>query len=205
MTPLAGIALYDPWRLNDSDFLAGFIARTDLVEHLLGRLRQTVAGGDPAHRLILGPRGMGKTSLLRRLAIGMAQNPTLSGALLPLTFREEQYNVRTLDQLWRNCGEALAEWLEQSGDAAAAGRLDRELQGADWQSPESAADAFLAQMAKAGRRAVLLVDNLDLILDALPEEQHWQLRRRLQADDGPILFGAATQAQIGRASCRERV
>jgi tetratricopeptide (TPR) repeat protein len=44
------------------------------------------------------------------------------------------------------------------------------------------------------------VDNLDLILDALPEQdQHWQLRRRLQAAGGPILFGAAAQVprQVG--------
>lgn len=39
---------------------------------------------------------MGKTSLLRRLAIGVRDDPDLSAVLLPLTFREEQYNVHNL-------------------------------------------------------------------------------------------------------------
>ncbi|HVB66456.1 MAG TPA: tetratricopeptide repeat protein [Acetobacteraceae bacterium] len=41
---------------------------------------------------------------------------------------------------------------------------------------------------------MLLVDNLDLVLGALPEDQHWQLRRVLQAAGGPILYGAAARA-----------
>jgi Flp pilus assembly protein TadD/DNA-binding transcriptional ArsR family regulator len=199
MTLAPAIALYDPRRLSEADFLAGFIARTDLAEHLVAQLRRTAADGDPRHRLILGARGMGKTSLLRRLAIGIAQEPALAEKLLPLTFREEQYNVRSLDQLWRNCGEALAEWLEASGDEAAATELDRAMLGPEWRDTEQAGMAFCARMSAIGRRPVLLIDNLDLILDALPSEQHWQWRRHLQAEGGPILIGAATQAprQLG--------
>jgi tetratricopeptide (TPR) repeat protein len=192
-------ALYDPRRLKKEDFLAGFIARNDLADHLLAQLGKSVADGEPRHRLILGARGMGKTSLLRRIAFGIADTPALAAALLPLTFREEQYNVRSLDQLWRNCGEALAEWREQSGDTAGAAALDRALEGPEWRGVEQAGAAFQALMAGTGKRAVLLIDNLDLILDALPAEQHWQWRRHLQAADGPILIGAATQAprQLG--------
>ncbi len=195
MSLLPGIALYDPRRLPEADFLSGFIARTTLADHLIEQFRKTVTDGRARHRVILGGRGMGKTSLLRRLGIGIARDPALSAALLPLTFREEQYNVRSLDRLWRNCAEALAEWLEQSGDAVGAAALDAELDRRDgpWDEAESAGDAFLARAAATGRRPVLLIDNLDLILDALPEDQHWQWRRRLQAEGGPIVVGAAVQ------------
>lgn len=190
---MTSIALYDPRRLSEGDFLKGFIARQELVDFLLEQLRRIPAAGEARHRHIVGSRGMGKTSLLRRLAIGIGRDAELATTLLPLTFREEQYNVRSLDRFWRNCGESLAEWLEQSGDADGAARLDRDMRLPVWQEADGAAEAFRARVAETGRRPVLLVDNLDLVLDALPEEQHWQLRRALQAADGPVLYGAATQ------------
>jgi tetratricopeptide (TPR) repeat protein len=186
------IAIYEPRRLTESDFLAGFVARVELADFLLNQLRQC-ADGDARHRLILGQRGMGKTSLLRRIQIGIRDDPELGMKLLPLTFREEQYNVRSLDRFWRNCGESLAEWLEDSNDASAAERLDQDLRGTAWKKPDTAAEAFAERVAETRRRPVLLVDNLDLILNALPEQQRWQLRRILQAPGGPILYGAATQ------------
>ncbi|WP_448192448.1 tetratricopeptide repeat protein [Azospirillum sp. sgz301742] len=191
---MTGIAIYDPRRLSEEDFLAGFIARNELADFLLGQLRQIPSCGEAKHRVIIGQRGMGKTSLLRRLAIGIKSDPGLATTLLPLTFREEQYNVRTLDRFWRNCGEALAEWLEQSGQGAEAQRLDRALCGPAWATADGAVENFLACVALTGKRPVLLVDNLDLVLDALPADEHWQLRRALQAPSGPILYGAATRA-----------
>ena len=191
---MIAMSLYEPRRLNEEDFLSGFIARQELYEFLLRQLSKVPVLGEARHRMIVGQRGMGKTSLLRRLAIGLARDPELKERLLPLTFREEQYNVRSLDQFWRNCGEALAEWLEQSGDAAGAERLDREMRQPDWQQPETAGEAFQARVEATGRRPVLLVDNLDLVLEALPDPQRWQLRRALQAADGPVLYGAAVQA-----------
>jgi hypothetical protein len=164
------IAYYEPRRLKEKDFLASFIAREELLDFLLNQLRQC-ADGDARHRLILGQRGMGKTSLLRRLQIGIRDHPELTGKLLPLTFREEQYNVRSLDRFWRNCGEALAEWLETSGDQTAADQLDKDLQDPIWNKPDSAAEAFASRVSATGRRPVLLVDNLDLILNALPDQQ----------------------------------
>ena len=50
---------------------------------------------------------MGKTSLLRRIGMGVRDNPQLAAKLLPLSFREEQYNVHTLHAFWCNCLDAL--------------------------------------------------------------------------------------------------
>ncbi|HEV7371597.1 winged helix-turn-helix domain-containing protein [Arenibaculum sp.] len=196
---MTGIAIYDPRRLGEEDFLAGFTARQELLEFLLRQLRNMGIEGEAGHRVAIGQRGMGKTSLLRRVAIGIARDPTLARTLLPLTFREEQYNVRSLDHFWRNCAEALADWLERSGDGEAADLLDRELRGPAWRGADEAADAFLDRAARTGRRPVLLVDNLDLVLDALPAEQHWKLRRILQSRRGPIVYAASSRfpRQIG--------
>ena len=191
MNTLVGIAIYDPRRLDRDSFLAGFVARGDFVEFLLDKLRHMLDVAE--HHIVVGQRGMGKTSLLRRLAIGIASEPALRDRYIPLTFREEQYNVRSLDVFWRNCGEALAEWCESEGKKDVASDIDRSLLTPVWRDSRSAVEAFLGAAKKLGGRPVLFVDNLDLILDALTPEQNWELRRTLQAPGGPILFGAATQ------------
>lgn len=103
-------ALYNPRTLEDDDaFVTGFVARSALLETLLRRLRAKPEGCAD-HYVLIGPRGMGKTSLLRRLAIAINREPDLTARYVPLNFREEQYNVLRLVDFWRNCGEALAEW-----------------------------------------------------------------------------------------------
>jgi tetratricopeptide (TPR) repeat protein len=192
MAKSPSIALYNQDRFGDEDFVANFVARIQQVEGLLGSLRHIARGGPTEHQILIGTRGMGKTSLLRRIAIGVTADPELSAAFIPLRFREEQYNVLSLNDFWRNCGEALAEWSEQSGNQVLADKLDAELETPDWRDDEKAEAAFFAACTEAGGRAILLLDNLDLILEAIKEDGCWTLRNALQKKDGPIVIGAAT-------------
>ena len=193
MSSLSIIALYNQDLQDDASFLAGFVARSELAAFLLQRLRQTPPNAMAEHQLIVGQRGMGKTSLLRRVAIGLAQDPALGDRFIPLRFREEQYNVVSLDRFWRNCAESLAEWCEDhSPRSQFPGLFDRMSDSDDWRDAQAVAEAFLAETKARSARAVLLVDNLDLILDALSSSENWALRRTLQAPGGPILYGATT-------------
>ena len=194
MGTLVDFAIYNPGILSDDDFLAGYVARHDLTENLLGRLREVTPKGLARHQLILGQRGMGKTSLLRRLALGVSTDPKLSKVLLPLTFREEQYNVHNLHVFWCNCLDALGDWFEGTGQAAKAAEVDRDVARLCAGSPDpagsDAADAFKAWARKEKRRPLLLLDNLDLILNGLAK-QDWALRRALQEKGGVVVVGAS--------------
>jgi tetratricopeptide (TPR) repeat protein len=186
-------SLHNQYRLGDDDFVANFVARHDVLDALARRLRATGRRDRGLHHMLVGARGMGKTSLLRRVAIAVNRDKALAARYIPLSFREEQYNVLSLSDFWRNCGEALAEWADANGRADLAERLDLAIDRGEWKDGEAAAEHFSGEMKVLGRRAILLVDNLDLILAALDPEDHWVLRRHLQAPDGPVMIGAATQ------------
>jgi len=62
--------------------------------------------------LVVAPRGYGKTSLLRRVAIAVRVEADLAKSFIALTFREEQHNVISLDVFWRNCIQSLLEARE---------------------------------------------------------------------------------------------
>ena len=197
MGELLNIAVYNPAILDDQDFLACFVARQDVVERLLQRLVEIRPGGLAQHHLILGQRGMGKTSLLRRLALAIRDDPTLSAVLLPLCFREEQYNVHNLRVFWGNCLDALADWFEKAGQSDRADALDREIAQLAQREPDPHGDAALAcfkRWTKAeGKRPLLLLDNIDLVLSGLgrDENNQWSLRRVLQEAGGIVVVGAS--------------
>src|SRR6185369_11425703 len=113
MGNLINLAVYNPAILDDNEFMEGFVARHELTERLLSRLREITPKNVARHLLLIGQRGMGKTSMLRRLALGVAKDPTLEAVLIPLTFREEQYNVHNLHVFWCNCLDALGDYLEK--------------------------------------------------------------------------------------------
>ena len=149
MTILPGIALYNQARQRDEDFIESFVARRGLLELLLNVLRKVARDGKGEHQLIVGQRGMGKSSLLRRVALGVKQDEELRTQFLPLQFREEQYNVNTLDVFWRNCGESLAQWCEENDRSEMAHRLDEAIESPEWRDSEEAASAFVAPARKS--------------------------------------------------------
>lgn len=189
MNTSPGPSLYNQNSLNDEDFINNFVARHEVLKVLL----RCVQAHEPSHHIFIGPRGMGKTSLLRRLEIAINRDSELAQRYIPLTFREEQYNVLTLNDFWRNCGEALAEWAESTGMTEFAAYLDNAMSGEAWLARNHPADQLQTELAKLQRRPVLLIDNLDLILDSLTEQEHWEFRRYLQDRTGPVVIGAATQ------------
>ncbi len=193
MTLSQSLSLYNQDRLSDDDFVGQFVARNETLDTLVRRLEAAHQDGAGSQQILIGPRGMGKTSLLRRLAIEINNRPDLRARFIPLRFREEQYNVLRLGDFWRNCGEALAEWAEASGREHLAKHLDAALLSETWAGDDHSAEHFNSELSKLNRRAVLLVDNLDLILDALSDQDKWVLRRHLQARNGPLVIGAAIQ------------
>ncbi len=155
-------SFYNPDRLDAQDFLAGFVARQELANKILARLGEIKSRGLAQHRLIVGQRGMGKTSLLRRIGLGVRDQPALAAVLLPLSFREEQYNVHNLHVFWCNCLDALGDWFEVRGRRDQAELLDRDVAALNAQEDDDEGSRALALfrrwMKAEQRRPLLLLD-----------------------------------------------
>ncbi len=191
------MAVYDPLQLNETDFLNTFVARLPLLNRMLRHIAESGNQTILHHRLVFGQRGMGKTSLLRRIALAVRDDHTLSQAWIPLNFREEQYNIGQLNDFWKNCADALADWCEKNGKPAQAESLDHAVRA----SKDLYRDICAVADANS-RRLILLVDNLNLILDSLAVTDQWALRKSLLDKHAPLMI-ACTPTHLPQLSQRE--
>lgn len=186
-------ALYNPSLWSNAEVRDYYVARTALLDRFVADLKREKAGTRPQHRLIVGLRGMGKSTLLRRLAVAVEDEPDLDAQWLPLTFPEEQYNVAGLADFWLNCLDALGDQLEARGEREAVAAIDAEVERLDRKDGEGALQALLRTAARLRRRLLLLVDNVDLVFDRIRKED-WAFREALQAHPELLLIGASSRA-----------
>ena len=84
---------YNPGFLTDDQIVESFCVRTSEFESIIESLRDLSANSN-SHSLVVGPRGSGKTHLLRRVAAELRRDAELKG-LFPIVFAEESYEVTT--------------------------------------------------------------------------------------------------------------
>jgi tetratricopeptide (TPR) repeat protein len=188
MTDAIGLTVYNPGSLSDGDFLRGFVARQKTAQALTDKLVEVAEGRLLTHFLILGQRGMGKTSLLRRLALAAKTDDRLTKTLIPLTFREEQYNVHSSEVFWLNCLDALGDWYDSRGEHVKAEKLDREV--AALRGKDGSQALFDKWIALEQRQPLLLLDNIDLIFAGLKKEPGY-LQKFFPEPGGILIVGGA--------------
>jgi tetratricopeptide (TPR) repeat protein len=194
---LPKLRIFNPARLSDEELEASFIVHQRLFEKLLGRIINEKKGHVPQHHLIVGQRGMGKTTLLCRIAAEL-RKPSYSKDYIPLQFPEEQYvEIDRLSKFWLNCLNSLADALEEEGDKSAVQDLDLKIRSLalDYKNEREvvrkAQKLFEVTARTSKRRLVLLVDNFHLLLERLKEEDY-TLRAFFMREDAPILISAST-------------
>ncbi len=193
--PLQRISVFMPHRLTDMEMRLLFIARKPLFERIMQRIGQEKPKSIPQHYLLVGVRGMGKTMLLRRLAVELSDEK-YRNRFVGLSFPEEQYNIDRLSKFWLNALDALANTLQKEGDEAAADLLDKEIAQLETikieeQKSNSSYQLLADRCQTLGRRPVFLLDNLNLIFDRLSEVEHSKIRALITSNNAPIFVGAS--------------
>ena len=187
------IGLYNPQRQSAEVTKALFVVRQKQFNSLLGSITTEKKTSRPQHYLIIGQRGMGKTTLLKRIEVELHEEPYRK-QLIPLLFPEEQYNVKNLATFWLNCLDALASSLEAEKDTTEiVAKIDNTIKELSKKTPEIISEEsqkFLMDTCRdLQRRPVLLIDNIDLVFNRLEKHGQHDLRSVLNENGAPIIIG----------------
>ncbi len=168
-------------------------------ESLLKRLLQAIADAHKSlqHFLLIGPRGIGKTHLLLLLYYSVKGTITwdtyfqsLPKCWEPILFSEEHYGIGSLTELLLEILRQLREQqpnqkrerlLAHIQDVPRPGEAEREM----------ILEYLLQRKSETGKRILLLLDNLQMILGNFSEEDQSRLRSILMSADLFMIVGSA--------------
>lgn len=180
-------AVFNPAFLSAEDLIRGFVVRQSELAAIV-RVVEVNTGPSLQHLLVLGGRGLGKSTLVRRVVAEIQRRPDLDARWYPVVFPEEAYEVRDIGEFWL---EALLRLADQTGDrrwVELHGRLRSERDPARLE--RAARGALEAHAQELGRRILLVVENLDMLMGQISEQDAWALRKVLQ--DAPTFMLLAT-------------
>ena len=183
--------LYNPAQLTPDELKASFVGRGEDLAEMLRLLQEQAPGRPCQHLMLIGPRGMGKTTLGLRFLHALGENPALASDWQPVAFYEENYRIVGLADFWL---AALFHLTRATGDPRWADRA--EALAEDEGDPDRLAAYALAALTDfchtSGKRLLLFVENLDAIFDQFQNEREvHQLRAILIERPEFLLLGSA--------------
>lgn len=179
---------HNPSHMPEDELIRGFVVRQRDLEAILETVRENT-GASNQHLLILGPRGMGKTTLVNRAVAEIRRDAVLRECWYPILFDEESYTVTSAGELWFQALVHLADQT-QSRELDMARRALQSLTDRD--RLRDAALARLLEFADAqGKRLLLVFENIDMIFDEqMNDDDAWDVRHTLQNE--PRIMALAT-------------
>lgn len=180
--------IYNPHEQTEQELLDGFVIREKEFKTIFQEIQKNKMQTPPQHYIIYGVRGNGKTSLLLKLFYEVRRDEDLNKWLIPIIFKEEQYNIRTLFKLWENIAEHLEDDYKEF-----AGLPDKMEQLGDSDDyEEKCFEALQSALESNGKKIVLLFDNFGDFLNKLKDREHQRLREVLITCADIRIVGAST-------------
>ncbi len=183
--------LYNPAQLTPEELKESFIARQDVLERMLEVLNGHERDRPCQHMMIVGPRGMGKTTLGLRFLHAAADNPGLAASWQPVPFHEESYGIGDLADFWL---AALRHLTRATSDPRWSDLADALLKDErDAKRLAAYARAALSDFCReSGKRLILFVENLDALFAQIRDEREIHgLRASLIERPDLLLIGSS--------------
>src|SRR5262245_17907164 len=183
--------LYNPDVMSEEEIKKTFVARESLVNELVSLVEKQPQEAGMQHVVILGTRGVGKTTLL--LMVKFAINDSaLADQWLPVKFPEELYGVYDLADFWIETLNLIAAETADKQLRQNAKRL--KLEHPDNAELQNVALAAIKEWRlQNNKRLLLLVENFDQVLKQIDDKHDGsRLRDVLTHDTSIVLIGGAT-------------
>ncbi|OQW93770.1 MAG: hypothetical protein BWK79_09410 [Beggiatoa sp. IS2] len=172
--------LYNPHTQTKQELIDGFVVRLPLFRKLFAEIKTAEMRHPEQHLLIEGQRGMGKTTLLLRLAYEIENDADTCQRLLPIIFEEEAYyRINRLLQLWEETAKLLAR-----REVAFHGLFEQmdagydEKRGKEWYE-KFCFDLLLSAVQRRGKKLILLIDNFSELCNSFSKQENQRLREVL--------------------------
>ena len=183
--------IYNPAHLTPEELKESFVAREDTLAELLRVIREQTPGRPCQHMMLIGPRGMGKTTLGLRFLYAIEEDSDLRERWQPVAFHEESYGVVNLADFWIH---ALRHLTRATGESRWEERAEALV--TDEGDQERAAAYALAELTdfnrETGKRLILFVENLDAVIRQIHDEREiHSLRATLIERPEILLLGSA--------------
>ncbi len=183
------IMKYNPAFLTDEELIQSFVVRHADLDLVINTISENSTESNQ-HVLIIGPRGSGKTTLARRIALEVRRSEELQPLWHPLIFAEESYEVVSAGEFWL---EALFHIGEQTGDVNWVKTYEELKNESDEKVLRERALSQLMDFADSqGKRLLLIVENLNMLLKQISPDDAWALRHALQNEPRLMLLATAT-------------
>lgn len=181
---------YTPDEMSEDDFLKRFVVRLEVFKEIFDDIKSSDYKIPNQHYIIIGQRGQGKTSLLRKIQIEVKNDKKLSKFLIPIKFAEEQYQIRTLSRFW----EEIADYLQSIQSDLFPSILDDMEKHFDDEDYELKAFSYLDKaIKKSNKKLLLLIDNIDELIAKLTIKEQRQLREVLLTSSSFRIIGGSTK------------
>lgn len=179
--------LFNPDQKDPKTLKAEFVVRTAIFEQIFADIQEDTMQNPPQHYMLLGQRGMGKTTMLLRLKYAVLDNEKLSKWLLPILFNEEQYSMPDLAAFFEHIAKLLAE------DHPAYESLLEEMRKHEFEADyDQKAFEVLVEYLKANEQKIIVFhDNFGQFLEKIGKTATHRLRNILMNSPYIRLIGAS--------------
>ena len=175
---------------SDEQVIEQFVVRSAELDKILKTLRAKQA----RNALIVGPRGIGKTMLLARIAAEIRTNREFSDAYVPIQIMEDNHEIFNVDDFWievlfhlvRACDDPEVVHDVQNTYADIVGRW-RERKG-----DNSARHAVFYVAERISKTLVIMVENLQTLRVTADDDFFASLLHALHTERRAIVIASAT-------------
>jgi len=184
------IQSYQSANLTDDEIIESFIVRKKEFERIIAEIERDEMTGSIQHFILVGRRGSGKSTMLRRIQAEINRKPELSEKLIVVNLSEEQAGIYKLYDLW----DLIIRTLNTLNIPVNAPEWNYHL--SDQKEYTKALYFSIQEVLKLQKKKLLLLlDNIDRIFENIGDDAHFLRELLTNHKDLRIIGGSVRMSE----------